>query len=133
MEPLPVPPPLPLQDMIMGHCPPTSSAGETGDKRTLPESSDKNRKNRPVYCYDVIPQRIVQHNLLESRPTTPVPGLDSACTPQLEKQFDMGAKIYDLATKLLERYNGVPPNSPDVMATLRSIVSDGVCLFFSNC
>ena len=129
--PVPPPPPPPLQDLIIGR--PPTSAGETGDKRTPPESPDENRKKRPLSCYDAIPQHIVPHNLVESRPITPVPGLDSAFTRQLKKSFDTGAKIYDLVTKLLERYNGVPPNSPDVMATLRGIVSDGVCLFFSNC
>jgi len=111
---------------------PPTSAGETGDKRTPPESPDENRKKRPLSCYGAISQHIVAHNLVESRPATPVPGLDSAFTRQLKKSFDTGAKIYDLVTKLLERYNGVPPNSPDVMATLRGIVSDGVCLFFSK-
>lgn len=130
MEPPPVPPPLPLQDMIMGRRPPPTSAGETGDKRTLPESSDENRKKRPLSCYGAIPQHIVHHNLVESRPTTPVPGLDSAFTRQLKKQFDTGAKIYDLAIKLLERYNGVPPNSADVMATLRAIVQTGYVYSF---
>ena len=131
MEPLPVPPPLPLQDMIMGR--PPTSAGEKGAKRPLPDSSDESRKKRPLSCYGAIPQHTVPPELVEFRPTTPIPGLDNAVTRKLEKQFDTGAKIYDLVTKALERYNGVPPDTSDMVTTLRAIVSDGVCLFFSNC
>src|SRR5271155_4923391 len=108
------------------------SVGENGEKRTRMESQSddtENRKRRPQWWSGVIPQHMTLETVDESRPTTPIPGIDSALTRRLEKNFDSGAKIYSLISKLVERVTGRSDFSQEVIAILRGIVADGVCLF----